>query len=292
MKQKDKENLYRLFRHHGNVMGTARATLMSLNAFIEALKALRCDRCDFVGLYQELADAIKNTEPKIIPLIHLLEAFEEEMAEYVDDDLETVRTRAIQILNAKSALFKSKAERVTQHGLIHVDDGDVIIVHMASSVVSNILLQARQIINRKFRVIAMQLDLVRTRQLTNALSAAGIEHMVAPAYNLSHYIEEANKIFIGAVTVTADRKIVVPVGTANALSLCRTQGVQSYLFANTLHYSHGISSSQQIHREETDMVQDRFSYKVTTHSHDLVDLDMIDVLIDEDGVVETENHKG
>ena len=273
-------------------MGTARATLMSLKAFIAALKELRCDRCDFVGLYQELADIIKNTEPKIIPLIHLLEDFEEEMVGFVDADLETVRTNAIRILNTKVALFESKAERVTLHGLNHVTDGDVIIVHMASSVVSNILLQAKQTNNRNFRVIALQLDLVRTRQLTNALTQAGIEHLVAPAYNLSHYIEEANKFFIGAVTVTSDRKIVVPVGTANALSLCRTQGIHSYLFANTLHYSHGLSSSQQIHREETDMVQDRVSYKVTTHSHDLVDLDMIDVLIDEDGVVETEGPKG
>ena len=285
MKQKDKENLYRLFRHHGNVMGTARATLMSLNAFIEALRGLRCDRCDFVGLYQELADTIKNTEPKIIPLIHLLEEFEEEMADHVDADLETVRGHAIQILENKIEQFKAKADRVTEHGLTHVADGDVIIVHMASSVVTNILLQAKERMNRNFQVIVMQLDLVRTRQLTNALAAADIEHRVAPAYNLSHYVEEANKVFIGAVTVTADNKIVVPIGTANALSLCRTKKVQSFLFANTLHYSHGLSSSQQIHCEETDMGEDRFSYKVTTHSHDLVDLDMIDVIVNEDGVV-------
>jgi translation initiation factor eIF-2B subunit alpha len=291
MKQKDKENLYRLFRHHGNIMGTARATLMSLNAFIEALRELSCDKCDFVGLYQELADTIKNTEPKIIPLIHLLEQFEEEMTEHVDESLEIIRTQAIHILEAKIDLIQSKMNRVTEKGLNYVANDDVIIVHMASGVVTSILTQARAM-GRRFRVTALELDPVRTRQLTNALTEAGIEHRVAPAHNLSHYVEEANKIFIGAVTVTADDKIVVPVGTANALSLCNAKGIVSYLFANTLHYSHGLSSAQRIHCEETDMVQDRFSYKVTTHSHDLVDLDMIDHIINEHGLVDRQVNPG
>jgi hypothetical protein len=57
------------------------------------------------------------------------------------------------------------------------------------------------------------------------------------------------------------------------------------LFANTLHYSLGIARTQQIDRTDFDLVDPEAQYSVTSHSHDLVDLRLIDTIVNEYGVV-------
>jgi hypothetical protein len=79
--------------------------------------------------------------------------------------------------------------------------------------------------------------------------------------------------------------VVAPVGTANVLSICHLAGVKSYLFANTLHYSLGIARTQQIDRTDFELVDPEAQYSVTSHSHDLVDLRLIDTIVNEYGVV-------
>ncbi len=293
MNPKDKENLYRLFRYHANVIGAARMTVLCLNAIIAALKDLRCESEDIMSLYQELADVVKHSEPKIIPLIHLLEEFEKEVASLAATQAdEKLRNTMVRVLSEKIALYEYKAGAVTRHGLKHVENGDSIIVHSASSVVTNILVQASRVKRRRYKVIVLQLDPVRTPQVARALKEADIEHTVVPEYNLSHHLDEANKIFIGALTVTKDKKVVAPVGTANVLGLCHVNKIKSYLFANSLHYSHGLAISQQIHKEKTDMVQANSSYCLTTYSHDLLDLNLIGTVINENGVVPPVSSEG
>ena len=291
MNPTEKENLDRLFRYHGNVLGAARTTVMALNSLVDAIDQLDCEKCDIMERYGELAEAIRTTQPRIIPLIHMLEQFEAEIQPYLDADVEALREAAIKILKKKIILYQSRVERVARHGIHHVEDGDGIIVHSASSVVTNVLLQAKQVLLRDFSVIVLQLDPVRTPQVARTLKQVEIPHIVIPAFNLCHYVGQANKILLGAVSITRDLKVVAPVGTSSTLSLCRFNNIRSYLFANSFHFSHGLSDAQRIHRVETDVASSRSTYQLTTHAHDLVDMDLIDVVVDEDGVVDAERMK-
>jgi len=287
MKKLDTENLHRLFRYHGNVQGIARTTVMALRAMIAAIEQLDCEKKDIMECYLELATAIRETEPRIIPLIHMLEQFEAEIEPFLEEDTETLRATAVKIFKQKIALYESRVELVVRNGLTHVEDKDSIVVHSASSVVNRILIQARQVMLKEINVIVLQLDPVRTPQIALILSEADIPHIVIPEFNLCHYCGQANKIFVGALTITRDHKVVAPVGTANTLSLCKANGIRSYLFANSFHFSHGLAASQRIHTEHTDVAQARSRYRLTTHSHDLVDMDFFDVVVDETGVMES-----
>ena len=287
MKTQDKENLDRLFRYHGNVQGIARTTVMALRAMIAAIEQLDCEQKDLLECYMELAAAIRETEPRIIPLIHMLEQVEAEIEPLMEADTETIRAAAVRVLKQKIALYESRLELLVRNGLTHVDDKDSIVVHSASSVVTRILMQARQVMLKKINVIVLQLDPVRTPQVAVSLTEADIPHIVIPEFNLCHYCDQANKIFVGALTITRDHKVVAPVGTSNTLSLCRANGIRTYLFANSFHFSHGLGTSQRIHTEETDVSQARSRYRLTTHSHDLVDMGFFDVVVDETGVKET-----
>ena len=288
MNEKNKQNMYKLLRDLGDIQGIARITILSLNSFIESIRQLKCTKEQLQPLYVELAEAIKQSQPKIIPLIHLLKQFEEEMQELMtpEMELEEIREKTIENLEAKIKQFRDNAARVTENGLKYINNHDVIIVHSPSSVVTNILVQAKEKWNKRFEVIILEHNRDRTRQIIQALRDNEIEHSVAPAYNLSHHIERATKMFFGALTITADRKIVAPTGTAGTVSLCHLNGVPVHLFANTLHYSHRSSMDQYIYQEEADTHSANMNFSMTTHSHDLVSLDLIDHIVTEHGETE------
>lgn len=288
MNQSEKENLDNLFLYHGNVLGAARTTVMALKSLITAFIQLECEQEEIFERYQELAAAIKATQPRITPLSHMLEQFEVEMRTFWDTDIDTIKAEALKILDTKVKLYRSRAERVVRHGIQFIEEGDGIIVHSASSMVTNVLIQAKQVLLKDFSVIVLQLDPVRTPQVAFSLKQAEIPHTVIPAFNLCHYVEGANKLLLGGVSITRDLKVVAPVGTSTTLSLCRFNNIKSYLFANSYHFSHGLADSQRIYRTDRNISSSRTTYQLTTYSHDLVDLDLLDVLVDEEGIVEND----
>lgn len=286
MKEKDKEILYKLFRDHEDERGSSRMAMLALRSFIESIKDLRCNASEIKELITELCDAIKHTEPRIVPLIHMIKAFETEMAEHYGEDLQKTKSEATRILQEKHDLLKSKVEQVIEHGVNMAEDGDTIVVHTASSDVTNMLVRAKEFLKKSFKLIILKQDFVKTKLLVKTLSKAKIDLLVVPEYSLSHYIEKANKLFIGAVSITPDAKVVAAIGTANIVGLCPINKVPVYLFANSLEFSFHPSSSQRIHTKTIPTSQDDVSYMLTTHSHDIVDLKLVDHLVTEDGKIE------
>jgi len=287
MNTKSEMSMYKLIRDLSDVQGIAKMTILCLNAFIESIRQLKCTRDECESLYRELAKAIRKSQPNIIPLIHLMEFFELDMTRSLkpEMDIETVRKITIQNLEERISQFKRNAAAVTENGLAYVNDNDVIVVHSASTVITNILIQAKEKLGRQFKVIILDFYPERTRQTVHAMQEAGIEHVVAPAHNLSHQIDDATKMFVGAMTITQDKKIVAPVGTAGTVSLCRLHGVKVHLFANTLHYSHRNSTEQNIFQVQENAQIGKVDFSMTTHSHDLVSLKFIDHIVAEIGEV-------
>ena len=279
--------MYKLIREMSDVQGTAKMTVLCLNAFIESIRQLKCKREQFDSLYKELAQAVRKSQPNIVPLMHLLEYFELDMGREItpEMDLEQVKKISIKCLEERISQFRRHTDRVTENGLPYISNRDVIIVHSASTVVINILIQARQQLNKDFRVIILDMCMERTRQSVQALKEARIQYTVVPAHNLSHHIDDATKMFVGAMTITKDRKIVAPVGTAGTISLCRLHGIKVHLFANTLNFSHRTSMEQQIFQVEEEAQIGTTDFSLTTHSHDLVNLNFIDHIVTEIGEV-------
>jgi len=283
--------MHKLLRDLGDVQGIARMTIMSLNGFIESIRQLKCERDELRPRYLELSKTIKTSKPKIIPLIHLMMQFEDEMKTNLLSDMsaEKIRELSIQILEDKINLFQSNMARVTEHGINYINNKDCIIVHSASTVVTNILIKAKEKGAKQFKVIILVDNPERTRQTIRAMREYGIEHISVPAYNLSHHLAEANKMFVGAMTITTDFKMVAPTGLAGTISLCRHNNIAVHLFANSLHYSHKDSDQQLIFEEKKETHSANIDFSMTTHSHDLVSLDLIDYNITENGVLKRQN---
>ena len=285
MKEEERQNLYKLFRDHEDVMGSSRTTLVALESLINAIKRLKCVDDAFEGLLMELGDVIKNTEPKIVPLIHLIEDFEVEMKSHFGKKFEKIRGLALKLLTEKMTRFQLNMEKVSENGTKHVNDNDFIIVHSPSMVVKNALIVAHADLHKKFQVLILKQDFIKTKQLMSDFSKAGLDHIVIPEYNLSQYLERANKLFIGAMSVTADKKVIAAVGTAGIVSLCHLNEIPVYLLINSLKFAHQILLEQHIHKKEEIIQEDDFIYRLTTHSHDKIDLTLIDHLITEVGEI-------
>ncbi len=286
MTGKDRQNLYKLFRDQADVLGFSRLTVAALQAFVNALKVLRCSRAQIFPLFQELIGVINASQPHIVPLIHLLEEFEAEIGLFAEKDLETIRTEAMRILEAKIAKFEKSENRVVAQGLASVVNGDVILVHSVSTVVRDILVQAYKERGRRFQVIVLQQDFNKTRQLLKSLDKAALPYKVMPEYTLSHAVRKVTKFFLTAAAVTSDGNIVVDAGTANIASLCHVEKVPIYLFVNSLKFSHRPSVDQQIHRKEERRNRDGLSYDLTTYSHCLVSTALLNHIITEAGEIQ------
>lgn len=285
MNEQDKDILCRLIRDHEDLVGSSRAAVLALQAFMNSVMELKCPLEQVREQYLELSEVIKNTQPKIIPLIHLIEEFEKEIDPHFGKDLEQIQAKAVEILKAKSEKLKSKVAKIIQTGLTCIKDGDVIVVHTASADVMNMIAAAKEVMDRRIKIIVLKQDFLKTKKLINILTQANVELETIPEFSLSHYIDHANKMFIGALSITYDQKVVCPVGTAGITSLCHFHQIPVYLFANTLKFSHGASEDQHIHEKKVAQVQDSVSYVLTTYSHDLVDLKMVDFLVTEERIV-------
>lgn len=286
MIENDKQILFKLFRDHEDILGSSRMAMLALQSFVESIKNLKCSVSEIKDLVDELCEAIKNTEPRIVPLIHMIKAFEQEMEGLYTDDLEKTKNEAIRLLMAKRELLQSNVQHVIDHGLKLINDDDLIVVHTASSDIINMLVKARESLRKNFKLIILKQDFVKTKLLVKTLSKADIDLLVVPEYNLSHYIENANKLFIGAVSITPDAKIIAAIGTANIVSLCHLNKVPVYLFANSLKFSYHPSAHQRIHTKTVAANHDDVKYALTTHSHDIVDLKLVDFLVTEEGTID------
>ena len=284
MKEEDKAILCSLIRDHEDTVGSSRVTMMAIKAFIESIRQVRCSVEEVRELYSELSGAIKNTEPIVIPLVHLIEEFEKEIGESSENTIDEIKDKAIRILEEKHRKIKTKIGKAIEHGLTCLSEGDVIIVHTISYDVTNMLKLASEVLHKTFKVIVLKQDLAKTRRLVKSLATADIDMEIIPEYSLSHYIERGNKVFMGALSITHDMKVLSAVGSANIVSLCHLNKLPVYLFANTLKFSHLPSSQQKIHRKVESKTNGDVSYQLITHSHDMVDLKHVDFLVTEEGI--------
>jgi len=284
MKQEDRQNLFKLFRDHGDVLGADGTALVALESFIRSIQDLKCPADKLEPLVSELVQSIKNTEPQITPLVHLIEDFENEMTGQFSADLKATKGKITSLLNAKIDRLKNIGAQMTATGLKCIDRYDVIIVYSTSTSIRDTLVKANKI-GKPFEVLILKQDFTKTRKLIWTASGEKIDHEVIPEYNLSNFITKANKFFLGSVSITPDNKAVCPLGSAEVVSLCHLNKIPIYLFANSLKFSHKASRDQRIHEKKESRLDGQTSYSMTIHSHCLVDLAHVDFIVREDRVI-------
>ena len=116
-----------------------------------------------------------------------------------------------------------------------------------------------------------------------------IKYTVIPEWDLIHFFDNVNKLFIGAYAITTDGKFVSDSGTSNIVSECHVHQLPIYLFAPVLEITPTFSRDQNIYLKEESETAGGVDFTLISHSSDIVSLDLVDLIITDQGEVKPEN---
>jgi len=239
MKTNDQEILYKLFRDHEDVIGATQTSLLTAQAIIDALKQLKCSNDDIQQKIQELIDTIKHSEPRIVPLINMISNCEKKVKSISNlskGTVEEIKRAVIAAIEDEIEHLNRNIQRVVDIGVESIEDGDFIIVYSVSAPVKRIIPEAKKR-GKNFKVLIVRQDIRKTQQVMKILDKEGVEYVVVPEYGLSHFMDKANKLFLGAIAVTEDGKAVTAAGTSNIISIDHIHKLPVFLFVNSMKFS-------------------------------------------------------
>ena len=287
MSNKDQLVLDALFRDIVKFYSSSQTSLITLQALQTSITELDCPAENFAAELTTVCDIIKNSRPRMFPIDNLIILLEKELQEnnyFSDSDMDTRKTAIKEIINVLAERMKNDMNELANQGVKHIEDGDYIILHAVEEPVE-LLLPAAQRMGKKFDVLILRQDLVKTKQVITILESAGIKYTIIPEWDLIHFFDKVNKLFIGAHAVTVDGKFVSDSGTSNIVSECQIHKLPVYLFAPTLEITNTFSRDQNIYLKDESVSESGSDYNLISHSSDIVSLDLVDHIITEKGAV-------
>ncbi len=288
MSTKDQRVLDTLFRDIVKFYSSSQTSLITLRAITEAIRDLKCDSDMFDAQLKEVCSIITNSQPRMFPIDNLIILFEKELDKqeyFKDKDIDTKKTATIQIIDDLIKRLEYDMSLLAKQGLNYIEDGDFIILHAVEEPVELLMPEAKRM-GKEFEVLILRQDAIKTKQVIKIMEQNSIKYTVIPEWDLIHYFDKVNKLFIGAYAITADGKFVSDSGTSNIVSECHIHNLPTYLFAPILEITSTFSRNQNIYLKEESENVGGLDYTLISHSSDIVSLDLVDHIITDKGEIE------
>ena len=288
MSTKDQMVLDTLFRDIVKFYSSSQTSLITLRAITEAIRDLKCDSDMFDAQLKEVCSIITNSQPRMFPIDNLIILFEKELDKqeyFKDKDIDTKKTATIQIIDDLIKRLEYDMSLLAKQGLNYIEDGDFIILHAVEEPVELLMPEAKRM-GKEFEVLILRQDAIKTKQVIKIMEQNSIKYTVIPEWDLIHYFDKVNKLFIGAYAITADGKFVSDSGTSNIVSECHIHNLSTYLFAPILEITSTFSRNQNIYLKEESENVGGLDYTLISHSSDIVSLDLVDHIITDKGEIE------
>jgi len=288
MSTKDQRVLDTLFRDIVKFYSSSQTSLITLRAITDAIKDLKCDSDMFDAQLKEVCSIITNSQPRMFPIDNLIILFEKELDKqeyFKDKDIDTKKTATIQIIDDLIKRLEYDMSLLAKQGLNYIEDGDFIILHAVEEPVELLMPEAKRM-GKEFEVLILRQDAIKTKQVIKIMEQNSIKYTVIPEWDLIHYFDKVNKLFIGAYAITADGKFVSDSGTSNIVSECHIHNLSTYLFAPILEITSTFSRNQNIYLKEESVNVSGLDYTLISHSSDIVSLDLVDHIITDKGEIE------
>jgi translation initiation factor 2B subunit (eIF-2B alpha/beta/delta family) len=277
-----------LFRDIVKFYSSSQTSLITLRAITEAIRDLKCDSDMFDAQLKEVCSIITNSQPRMFPIDNLIILFEKELDKqeyFKDKDIDTKKTATIQIIDDLIKRLEYDMSLLAKQGLNYIEDGDFIILHAVEEPVELLMPEAKRM-GKEFEVLILRQDAIKTKQVIKIMEQNSIKYTVIPEWDLIHYFDKVNKLFIGAYAITADGKFVSDSGTSNIVSECHIHNLPTYLFAPILEITSTFSRNQNIYLKEESVNVSGLDYTLISHSSDIVSLDLVDHIITDKGEIE------
>jgi ribose 1,5-bisphosphate isomerase len=270
-----------------------REGLTSLRAATQDSKATTTK--EFLAELEENTRYLTNIRAASIPLSNGLRYVVQEVRRAADrgaqvDQLKNVLSDATVAYGRK---LEESIERVAEIGARRLRDGDVILTHSYSSSVLAILKKARQG-GKELKVFVTETrPELEGRDVACELATAGIDTTLIIDSAVSHFIEDADKVLVGAEAVAANGAIVNKIGTATIAAVAHGARVRVFVAASTHKFSPETMFGELITIEERDasyVLEDSElrklpNLRVRNPAFDVTSPQDIDLIITERGVI-------
>jgi len=288
MSTKDQIILDSLFRDIVKFYSSSQTSLITLRAIIEAIKDLDCVADVFVPQLKEVCSIITNSQPRMFPIDNLILLFEQELEKqqyFKDKNIATMKSASIEIIENLMKRLEYDMSELSKQGLSHIEDGDFIVLHAVEEPVELLMPEAKKT-GKEFEVLILKQDATKTKQVINIMEQNSIKYTIIPEWDLIHYFDKVNKLFIGAHAITLDGKFVSDSGTSNIVSECHIHKLPIYLFSPILEITPTFSRDQNIYLKEEPENVSGLDYTIISHSSDIVSLDLVNHIITDQGEIE------
>ena len=287
MSTKDQVVLDSLFRDIVKFYSSSQLSVVTLQAIIESINDLECDEDMFAPQLKEVCKIITDSQPRMFPIDNLIILFEKELEKhdhFKEKDLPTKKSASIEIIKDLINRLEQNMNELANHGLEHIEDGDFIVLHAVEEPVELLMPEAKRM-GKEFEVLILRQDAAKTEQVINIMEKNGIKYTVIPEWDLIHFFDKVNKLFIGAYAITSDGKFVSDSGTSNIVSECHIHELPIYLFSPVLEITPTFSRNQNIYLKEEEKSSSGLDYTLISHSSDIVSLDLVDHIITDKGEI-------
>jgi len=189
--------------------------------------------------------------------------------------------------------LEDSIREIAEIGARRIKEGDVIMTHSYSSSVIAILKKAHEQHKRPNVFVTETRPELEGRDVARELAAEGIDVTLIIDSAVSHFIEDSDKVLIGAEAVAANGAIVNKIGTATIAAVAHRARVRVYAAASTYKFSPETMLGELIEIEERDpsyVIGHSKKYKMP-HFHvrnpafDVTSPQDIDLIITERGVI-------
>ena len=290
----DQKILDSLFRDIVKFYSSSQTSIITLRAIIKAVKFLECEDDMFCVQIREVCKIITNSQPRMFPIDNLIILLEHELKKnsyFEDKNISVKKSGTIEIIEDLITRLNYDMRELANQGLDHITDGDFIVLHAVEEPVELLLPEAKKM-GKEFEVLILRQESVKTNRVIKIMEENQIKFTVIPEWDLIHTFDKVTKLFIGAYAITADGRFVSDSGTSNIVSECYIHKLPIYLFAPILEITPTISDNQNLYLKEESQYASGVDYTLISHSCDIVNLDLVNHIITDQGEISKEKLKG
>jgi translation initiation factor eIF-2B subunit beta len=243
---------------------------------------------------REVCKIITNSQPRMFPIDNLIILLEHELKKnsyFENKNISVKKSGTIEIIEDLITRLNYDMRELANQGLDHITDGDFIVLHAVEEPVELLLPEAKKM-GKEFEVLILRQESVKTNRVIKIMEENQIKFTVIPEWDLIHTFDKVTKLFIGAYAITADGRFVSDSGTSNIVSECYIHKLPIYLFAPILEITPTVSDNQNLYLKEESQYASGVDYTLISHSCDIVNLDLVNHIITDQGEISKEKLKG
>ena len=268
----------------------------------EALTALRATSLastatspkEFVAYVEENAKYLRKIRVASIPLTNGLRHVVSEVQQAADRgaDVEELKRVVSDSAMGFDRKLEESIQQIAEIGARRLKNGDVVVTHSYSSSVMAILKKAHQQGKRLKVFVTETRPELEGQDVARELASEGIETILIIDSAVSHFIEDSDKVMVGAEAVAANGAIVNKIGTAMIAAVAQRARVRVFVAASTYKFSPETMFGELIEIEERpssyvfeDSEFKQPNLKVRNPAFDVTSPQDIDLIITERGVI-------